>query len=198
MYKAIKDKELVENINISVGGVFSIADLASLFNEPHKTELYRRIARLEEIKVLKRFTRGLYYTQNYQTETLCQRISASSYISFGNILANELVIGTKPLYQIDAVKLGRTKIYSNNDMTIRQFGCSKHLFFGFENINGIQKAVLEKAFLDTLYFHQHGAKFYFDIYSDIDVTKLKKDIIINMVQKYKNPKFVNFVLGFFK
>ena len=58
-------------------------------------------------------------------------------------------------------------------------------------------ATKEKAFLDTLYFYQKGTRFYFDIYSDIDISQLDRSIIFKYLKSYKNPKFIKFVKDYF-
>jgi hypothetical protein len=69
------------------------------------------------------------------------------------------------------------------------------MFFGFETKAGLHKATAEKALLDTLYFHQHGTKFTFDIYSDLNWEHLNFDLISAYLKRYYNPKFVKFVEG---
>lgn len=195
MKKFIEDSKLIQKYTPTLGGVFLFSELVTLFSETHKTAVYRRIEQLEETGTLQRFIKGVYITQNFDAQVLNQKICPESYISFSNILSEHLIIGLMPRNQIDAIKSGRTKIYTGPSCVIRQFGSVDHLVFGYETIRGINKATPEKAFLDTLYFHQHGVTFPFDIYSDISWERLNKEKIQQYLQRYKNPRFVKFVDG---
>ena len=72
-------------------------------------------------------------------------------------------------------------------------GIVKSLFFGFRGDRGINRATPEKAFLDTLYFYLHGRCYSFDIYQDIDITRLDRRLIEQWLIKYDNLRFVSFV-----
>jgi hypothetical protein len=78
---------------------------------------------------------------------------------------------------------------------IEQVGISPPLFTGYANINGINTATPEKAFLDTLYYYQKGKSFSFDIYSDIDYNALDTGRLGKYLKLYKNKKFIAFVKG---
>jgi hypothetical protein len=79
---------------------------------------------------------------------------------------------------------------------VEYVGIVKSLFFGFRGDRGIYRATPEKAFLDTLYFHLHGRSYSFDIYQDIDITRLDRRLIEQWLIKYDNPRFVSFVKGY--
>jgi predicted transcriptional regulator of viral defense system len=198
MKNDFNDSRLVSDFDEKLGGVFIISDLANMFAEVHRTALYRRIDRLVELGILSRFSRGIYISKNYQREILCQKLAPDSYISFGNVLADALVIGSRPDYRVDAVKIGKTRVYTDGTLSIRQFGCIKQVFFGYSRILGVQKASPEKAFLDTLYFYQHGARFHFDIYSDVNMDLLDGKKLADYLARYSNPKFVRFAMRIVK
>ena len=67
--------------------------------------------------------------------------------------------------------------------------------FGFANVNGIRCAEVEKAVLDTLYYHLRGRRYAFDIYSDMDLSKLNHVRLREYLGCYNNPKFIAFVVG---
>ena len=186
------DTSLIQKYEKPMGGVFTLSNIAALTMEAHKNELYRRIKRLEEEGTLRRFAREIYISSNYSKAVLSQKLRENSYVSFGNVLADNLMIGAIPALQIDAVALGRSKSFSKHGFTVRYFGISQVLFFGFDVHDGIKVATPEKALLDTLYFHQHGARFFFDIFSDVNVSKLNRRTIDKYLKKYKNPKFKAF------
>ncbi|HYX31998.1 MAG TPA: hypothetical protein VE954_02710 [Oligoflexus sp.] len=193
MKNIIKDSQLIENYKQTLGGVFSFSELATLFADPHKTSLYRRISELEDEGVLQRFIKGFYVAPNFDIEILNQKICPQSYISFTTVLSENSIIGMKPGNQIDAVKLGKTRIHKSSQWTLRQFGVAEHLIFGFESLNGVNKAAPEKALLDTFYFHQHGVAFPFDVNSEINWKRIDAEIVQIYLQEYKNPKFVAFM-----
>lgn len=184
---------LIEDFAPNLGGVFTLDDLRATFAATSTVSLYRTIKDLENANVLKRFTREIYVTEDHRIDMLSQKLCSNSYISFGNVLAEASIIGTQPKNHIMAVKIGKKRIYENNLETIIQVGISHSLFFGTVNKNGIHYAIPEKAFLDTLYFYLKGYKFFFDIYSDLNLTKLDKNLVQVFLKKYKNPKFKSFV-----
>jgi uncharacterized protein YktA (UPF0223 family) len=177
-------------------GVFSISDLKNLFNEFNEVSLYKKIKNLQKKSILNKFCRGFYTTDNFSLETLTSRINKNSYISLGYILAQELIIGSIPRYTITCIKLGKKRTYSSKKENINYLGICPQLFFGFVNKAGVNYALKEKAFLDTLYFYQKGYKFSFNIFSDINCNMLDKKIIYKFLNKYNNPKFVSFAKNY--
>ena len=127
---------------------------------------------------------------------LSSKLNENSYISFGYVLANELAIGSIPTYTLTCVKKGKARQYENTNIKIQYLTIDNNLFFGYKTINGVNYATLEKAFLDTLYFHQKGHVFSFNIYSDINISKVNINRINEYLQYYSNPKFVKFVKGY--
>ena len=195
MNNILKISQKLLELSDSQGGVFSLADLKNLIASRSKAALYRILSELEASDILKQFCRGFYVTKNFNIQVLSQRICSDSYISFGSVLAKHLIIGSVPTYRIMAVKLGTTKKYSNAEYIIEQFQITEKLFMGFENIDGINIATPEKAFLDTLYFYQRGMKFSFDIYSDIDYGALNRKRIDEYLEVFTNKKYISFVNG---
>lgn len=195
MKNDVADSRLLERLGPALGGVFTLPDLANAFAEPHANVLYRRIRRLEELGLLSRFSRGMYVTPGFSPEVLSQKLAPASYLSCGTILAQTLVIGSRPDFQVDAVKLGRGRTYSDGSLTVRHLGCSKSTYFGFEKRDGIARATPEKAFIDTLYYHQHGTRFHFDIYSDMNLDLLDRKRMGKYLKRYRNPRFRSFVEG---
>jgi len=176
-------------------GVFSAADLKNLIDPANKASLYRTLKQMQDADIIKVFCRGFYVAKDFDIQVLSQRICPDSYISFGTVLAKKLLIGSVPKYRLLAVKLGQNRIYQNSDFQIEQLAIKPELFTGYENINGVNIATPEKAFLDTLYYYQKGMKFSFDIYSDIDYDGLDRKKLIEYLKLYKNKNYVTFVNG---
>ena len=195
MKHLLKDIEVIKEHGAILGGVLLISELATIFADPHKTAVYRRIKRLEDTNTLTRFIKGVYVMPDFSLEVLSQKISPESYISCETILADHLVIGTKPKCQVDAIKAGKTRIYRNDRYTLRLHGCAPALVFGYQNVNGINRATPEKALIDALHLHIHGVKFHFDPYSDVNWGRINKELVEIYLKEYKNQKFASFVRG---
>jgi hypothetical protein len=177
----------------SVRGVFSKADLQSLLADPHPNSFYRRLRNLEAAAVLTRATRGFYVTKDCSLPVLSQRICERSYVSFGTVLAEALVVGTRPERQLMAVKVGKSRDYKTPAGRIVHLGVEEELFFGFETKDALFYALPEKALLDVLYFHVRGRRFPFDIYSDLNLAPLDRKRLASFLARYSNPRFVAFV-----
>jgi len=176
-------------------GVFSKADLQTLLAEPHPAALVRRARALEQDQVLRRFCRGWYVTDSFDLPTLSQRLAPRSYVSFGTVLARELLIGALPANQVIAAKVGRARTYRGLGREIVQVQIAPGLDFGHTATDGVQFADAEKAVLDVLYFHLRGRRYPFDIHSDIDFSRLDPRRLRAYLRRYGNPKFVAFATG---
>jgi len=196
MNALLKDVGLINKYDTMMNGVFSTGDLLRLFGQNTPVLLYRRIRILEEAGILTRFSRGFYVTANFSSEVLCGRINPESYISLGTILAKALLIGSQPVKAVYAVKTGRNREYRGAGLTLVYMGISQKLFFGYTVENGIRFARAEKALLDTLFFHLLGYSFSFNIYEDVDITRLDRNLILKWLKQYRNPRFISFVKGY--
>lgn len=176
-------------------GVFSTQDLKNILPRSDSVTLYRAIQDLENHKILKNFVRGFYITPQFNLNALSQRLCEKSYISFGNVLAKELLIGSIPQHSVYAIKIGKNRRYKNLVGEIIHLGVAPRYFFGFTVRDGVAFADKEKAFLDTLYFYQKGFKFSFNVYQDININLLDRKKTEKYLECYRNPKFVQFVKG---
>jgi hypothetical protein len=196
MNRIIKDMHLVQKYSQKMSGVFSIGDLRQLFGENNPIMQYRRINALVESNILARFIRGIYTTPGFNKEVIAARIIENSYLSLGTILAKELMIGSVPEATIYAVRVGKNRRFSGLGLTIEYVGISENLFFGYKAQNGINQATREKALLDTLYFYLCGHRYSFNVFQDIDMTRIDLAIITQWLERYRNPRFVSFVKGY--
>jgi len=192
---AVADAQLLSRLDTEQHGIYSKGDLQTAFGEPHPAGFVRRVRVLLDHGILRRFCRGWYVSEVFDLATLSQRLAPESYISFGTVLARNLIIGTSPDRQIVAVKLGRPRRYACDGYVIEHVSVTEELLFGFLNVDGVRYANSEKAVLDTLYFHLRGRRYPFDIYSDIALHKLDKARLRDYVSRYRNPKFVAFAEG---
>jgi len=196
MKTLIDDINKIKQFGKDMKGVFTLPDLRNIFPSNKINIFYRRIKALEREKILKRFVRKIYTTENFDLKMISHKINPASYISFETVLSETLIIGTIPINEIKSVKLGKKREYISEQGRIIHLSISKHLYFGFRKQEGINIATKEKAFLDTLYFYVKGMKYYFDIYSDMDIKKLNKNLIEEYLKKYKNPKFITFIRSY--
>ena len=181
-------------------GIFTIHGLKNLFQVSDVSSLNQKLKPYRKANILLRFSRGYYVTKNCDLEALSQRICPNSAISFGNVLAKELLIGAVPKKTVYATKAGKSRTYSSQPGHIVHLGftgsqAGRLVSLGSHWEGGICYADKEKAFLDTLYFYQWGRKFSFNIYSDIHTSLLDKRKIKRYLRHYQNPKFQKFVLG---
>ncbi|MCU0305402.1 MAG: hypothetical protein MUC56_15220 [Thermoanaerobaculales bacterium] len=176
-------------------GVFSKGDIQSALQERHAAAFIRRVDALLVNGVLRRFCRGWYVSDGFDLATLSQRLAPDSAVSFTTVLARHLIVGPSPESTIVAVKTGRPRRYTDGEHVIEHVSIAAPLLFGFSAVDGVRFADPEKAFLDTLYFHLHGRRFPFDIYSDIAVDRLDGDRVREHLSRYRNPKFVSLVNG---
>ncbi len=193
MNKLYADSQKIAEWAPSMHGVLSKADLQSLLADPQPNSFFRRLRSLEAASVLTRAGRGFYVTKDGSLFALSQRLCERSYISFDNVLSEALVVGTRPVHQVMAVKVGPSRDYRTRAGRIVHLGVDDELFFGFATRDGISYALPEKALLDVLYFHVRGRRFPFDIYSDLNLAPLGQERLAGFVQRYKNPRFVTFV-----
>jgi hypothetical protein len=192
MSNRLKMAEKIRGFSSEMRGVFALSDLRNLLQTDNRDVLYRSINDLQEAGVLSRFSRGFYITRDFDPLVLSQRISPGSYVSFGNALARQMLVGSAPRYRVRAAKAGPKRVYSNGEYRIEHLSLKPELNIGYEIVDGIRMALPEKAVLDTLYFYRLGISFSFDVYTDIDFSRLDRSVVREFLQKYRNPVFVDF------
>jgi predicted transcriptional regulator of viral defense system len=185
--------KLIRTLGGKQGGVIRESDLSVILDVKNRRQFFIKIKNLESSGELKRFIRGVYILPEFKIEFLSQILCDNSYISFERVLIETGAIGTSPENFIRAVKLGTPREYQGLDIKIRHLSIKEDLFFGYTITNGIKRACPEKALLDVLYFYQKGEKFFFDIYSDIDLGVIDKKKFFVFLKLYKNKKFIKFV-----
>lgn len=177
-------------------GVFFRDDLANLFATPRAITLSKRIEVLIENGFLNRALRGVYYTPNATLLNLAQRIFPDGYISLETALSIHGLIGTRSLNRVDIITThARPKSFQTGLGTINMKIIDEAYFSDFTQQEGLNIASAEKAFIDTCYFHFRKTKYNFSISSDINIIGLKKELISQILSKYKNRKFVSFTKG---
>ncbi|MEM6733662.1 MAG: hypothetical protein AAF658_19030 [Myxococcota bacterium] len=193
--KLVKDIELVSTFSKSQRGVFSRSDLETLLADPHPSALGRRLKTLISHGTLIRALRGWYVTADFDPKTLSRRLAPDSYLSMETVLGERGVIGPRPELKISAVKVGPSRQYRVGTRLIEHLGIQESLFFGWSEREGVREASKEKALLDALYFYLHGRALSFDPFADVFLAGLDVPLAESMLERYENPKFVQFVRG---
>ena len=193
MKKMLENAQKLLEFAPKIGGVFSLSELSSLFDISSQQMLWIKIKQFEEAGLLKRYSRGIYITQNFDPMILSAKVRTDSYISFGSALAYYKLIGTESPFLISCIVTSKASEYKG-EVNLSYARISKNLFFGTAILNnGVRIANAEKAVLDTLYFHQHKKIFYFNIFQDINFSALSKETMDSYLERYANPKFKAFV-----
>lgn len=193
MKKMLENAQKLLEFAPKIGGVFSLSELSSLFDISSQQMLWIKIKQFEEAGLLKRYSRGIYITQNFDPMILSAKVRTDSYISFGSALAYYKLIGTESPFLISCIVTSKASEYKG-EVNLSYAKISKNLFFGTAILNnGVRMANAEKAVLDTLYFHQHKKIFYFNIFQDINFSALSKETMDSYLERYANPKFKAFV-----
>lgn len=193
MKKMLEKAQKLLEFAPKIGGVFSLSELSSLFDISSQQMLWIKIKQFEEAGLLKRYSRGIYITQNFDPMILSAKVRTDSYISFGSALAYYKLIGTESPFLISCIVTSKASEYKG-EVNLSYARISKNLFFGTAILNnGVRMANAEKAVLDTLYFYQHKKIFYFNIFQDINFSALSKETMDSYLERYANPKFKAFV-----
>lgn len=193
MKKMLEKAQKLLEFAPKIGGVFSLSELSSLFDISSQQMLWIKIKQFEEAGLLKRYSRGIYITQNFDPMILSAKVRTDSYISFGSALAYYKLIGTESPFLISCIVTSKASEYKG-EVNLSYAKISKNLFFGTAILNnGVRMANAEKAVLDTLYFYQHKKIFYFNIFQDINFSALSKETMDSYLERYANPKFKAFV-----
>ena len=193
MKKMLEKAQKLLEFAPKIGGVFSLSELSSLFDISSQQMLWIKIKQFEEAGLLKRYSRGIYITQNFDPMILSAKVRTDSYISFGSALAYYKLIGTESPFLVSCIVTSKASEYKG-EVNLSYAKISKNLFFGTAILNnGVRMANAEKAVLDTLYFYQHKKIFYFNIFQDINFSALSKETMDSYLERYANPKFKAFV-----
>ena len=181
----------VESWKAELDGVFTIADLKVALDEDAPATLYRALSELTRSGTLIKVKRGIYASPEASLATISSRIEPKSYLSTGTVLARAAVIGSVPARRVQAVKVGRPRVYRCALGTIQHLSISPHLYFGFRSIGGELVASPEKALLDVCYFTYRGRAFSFDPDTDVNLSGLDFDTIDRYLESY-DARFVSF------
>lgn len=190
---------MIQKLEGQQRGVFTRPDLEAVFGTHSPSAVANRVRALQTAGILKPFRRGIYATGRADIATISQTLAPDSVVSMTRVLSDALVIGTAPQNVVEAIRVTtRTRHYTGADFRISHHAISANLLVDFKVKNGVKFASPEKAVLDALYFHQRGKKFVFDIYSDLNLSRLDQNQLKRLLSIYKNPKFRAFARNVLK
>ena len=191
MFMKYSDANKISKWADDLDGVFAMSDLKVLFSERTESALYKKLTGLIEERLLVKVMRGLYATPATSLAVISNRINPDSYISTGTVLARNMIIGSVPAYKIQAIKVGRPRVYKFDTGIIEHLSIAPNLFLGFSLCNGLKYASSEKAFIDACYYRYKGKSFSFDLGSDVDLDALDSTLIAQYLTRYEK-RFVMF------
>ncbi len=191
MKYVMQDTKRIAGYAHQMKGVFLTSDLSVLLQSSGK-QLFDRISYLVDSGVLTRAVRGVYLAEGWRLEAVAARLNPESYITGPTVLAERMMIGTVPSNTLYCVKTGMPRSYAFEGRSIRFYSLQRSLFFGFEPKDGCHRATPEKALLDTLYFYLRGERYFFDLFSDVNLSGIQPKRFEKALAHYKNPKFRRF------
>ncbi|MHC4887092.1 MAG: hypothetical protein ACYTGH_18600 [Planctomycetota bacterium] len=181
----------IQRVGSDLKGVFALSDLRVAIKPKSNGSFYRRIEALTKAGILLPIMRGFYAMPDASLKAIVSRIEPNSYISTGTILAENAAIGTVPARLIQAVRVGSPGKLESPLGTIEFFSIAPRLYMGFTCNQGLNEAILEKAFLDTCYFTYKGRRFVFDPASDINLDQMDPVILDELLKAY-DKRFISF------
>lgn len=185
---------MLERWSGELDGVFTMPDLKVLFGTQTEASLYKKLERFIGADVLIKVKRGVYARPSASLTAIAGRVVPGCYISLGTVLARSAVIGAIPARRVQAVRIGRPRVFTCSVGTIEFLSIRPKLFFGFTAEDGLRYATPEKAYLDACYYVWRGRRLSFDVAEDVSVESMNRDRIEEYLRRY-NSRFVKFFRG---
>ncbi len=174
-----------------VDNVLTMSDLRVLFARYSDAAVFKKLEAVVREGLMIKVKQGVYALPTASLAAISQRMAPQSYVSTGTVLAKTLVIGSIPSRRIQAVKVGRPRIYRCALGVVEHLSVKKELFFGYETKDGIFYATPEKAFLDVCYFLSKGRQFSFDPVQDVNLGELNGKRIREYLSAY-DRRFISY------
>ena len=187
----VSELDALRKLAGELDGVLTISDARVLFSRYSDAAMFKNLESLVHNGLLVRVKRGVYALPSASLVAISQRLARESYISAGTVLAEALVIGSLPVRRVQAVKVGRPRIYRCALGVVEHLSVKENLLFGYEVRNGVRYATPEKAFIDVCYFLSKGRRFSFDPVTDVNLELLNPSRIREYLSAY-DQRFVTF------
>ncbi len=184
--------EYLEVLLRSSKTIFSIKDVALLWNENDNLIVTDRLKRYARVGKLIRLRRGFYAKdKNYDRFELATKIYTPSYISFETVLTRVGINFQK--YQTIFVASYLTREIEVDGQKISFIRMKDYVLSnitGIEHQNGVAVATKERAFLDRIYISQD---YHFD-----NLNVLDWDKVFQILPIYNNKKMQKRVNDYYK
>ena len=172
------------------GGCLTSSDLLTALAKDHHSSLQASLAPYLKSGKLTRVKRGLYLWADAKAHDVMAHINPTATLSFGNVLAEHLLIGTIPSHHFRFTGDGKDQTIQTSSWKTSLHKLSPHLQFGWTaDALGRRTAQPEKAVLDCLYYQQKGMSFSFDLETDIDRQGIDRERFLEFADRYPNPRF---------
>jgi len=184
--------DIIRILQLKQLSLFTLTDFNQLFNISNQQTLYKKIARLEEKKIIQKLIKGKYRflfrpVNDFLTANFLYQ---PSYVSLESALSFYGIITGFP-YQITSMAIKKTKTIEIDHQEFKYSRIANHLFWGYEKQEGFLLAEREKALLDYIYLGVKGLRtLSFDEMelSDIDTNKL-----VIYAKRFNNRKIMKII-----
>lgn len=181
--------KILQNKEISL---FTLSDFAKIFELDNQQTLYKKIARLEQSKIIKKLIKGKYQFLFVQTNDfyLANFLYSPSYITLESALSFHSII-TGFTYQVTSMTPKSTKTIDVEGREYKYTHITPSLFWGYEKKENFLIAEPEKAFLDYVYLATKGLRN--PVYDEMDLSSLDHQKLEQYSQKYHNMSMIKVI-----
>ncbi|GAB4219236.1 MAG: hypothetical protein Fur009_4360 [Candidatus Microgenomates bacterium] len=172
--------------------LFSLIDFKRLFSIQNKETLYKKIARLEKKKIIKKLVKGRYVFLLNQPDDflIANYLYQPSYISLETALSFYGII-TGFSYQITSITPKKTKKIVIDEKEFSYTQISSAFFWGYEKKDSFLIAEKEKAFLDYLYLYTKGLRSFDE--KEFNLKEIDRKKLLFYGKKFKNKKLLSII-----
>jgi predicted transcriptional regulator of viral defense system len=172
--------------------LFTLADFGKLFNIENQQTLYKKIARLEEKRIIQKLQKGKYRFLFQPTSDFCVAnfLYQPSYISLESALSFYGIITGFP-YQITSITTNKTHVINIGQQEFRYSHISNSLYWGYEKQEDFLLAQREKALLDYIYLGTKGLRNL--VFDEMDLTTLDHKKLASYAKQFDNKQITNII-----
>jgi len=181
-------KEPYEEVIKPMRGVFTLSDMRVMYPRLSAPGLAKKIERLISSGELIRVKRGIFAVPSASLAAISARINPDAYVSTNTILARDAIIGSVPARRVQAIKVGRPRLFTCPLGVIEHLSVKPEYYFGYEFRNGQRVAFTEKAFIDACYFKYQQGRGSVDLIDDVNLDRLDE----YKVRKFLKPYSIRF------
>ncbi|SEN47785.1 hypothetical protein SAMN05216436_1176 [bacterium A37T11] len=180
MYSS-QNKDILFLIYGSEKSIFTLTDVAMLAGEADFGSLNKKLNYYVHQGKLQNPVRGIYAKSGYKATELCCRLYTPSYISLEYVLQQAGII-----FQYDERITAISYLSRNLEIAGQTYKYRKikgEILIctqGIQQINQVNIATPERAFLDLMYLNSH---YYFD-----NISPLNKELVEQLLEIYQNKR----------